>query len=446
MPVQQITTARGIGAATRGANLRHVLRGMAGALVLATALVTVAPAQADELDDQRDSLESQIADSNSALTTYESTLGAATEAVAASRASLADAQAALALAQSELDAAVVADQARAAELEVANQNLAAAQQRVQDGQVAIDELRSKAAEDMRISHQQNTALVTLGMVVGDNNTGDISSRLQWAQTLYSANSTALNELTQLQFQLQTDQATMATLEDGARVAKDAAAAQVVSRQSAQAAADAAAAEVARLHSENQAAEAAAAQAVEDERANNQAMQAEMAAVTQRINDRNAAAAAAEAQTAQSQETQSHVAPNSGDSGSGFPLAMPAEGPFTSPYGWRTNPVLGYSELHDGLDIGAGCGTGLYAAASGTVSEVGFVGGWGWRAVIDHGDIGGNWVSTGYNHAEGYIVSPGQWVERGQLIGYVGTTGLSTGCHLHFHVWVNGGLDDPINYL
>ena len=74
------------------------------------------------------------------------------------------------------------------------------------------------------------------------------------------------------------------------------------------------------------------------------------------------------------------------------------------------------------------------------------GGWGWKLTIDNGWIDGVQVSTGYNHAEGYVVSSGQSVSRGQVVGYTGTTGLSTGCHLHFHVWINGQITDPAGYL
>nr|WP_243863774.1 M23 family metallopeptidase [Brooklawnia cerclae] len=129
--------------------------------------------------------------------------------------------------------------------------------------------------------------------------------------------------------------------------------------------------------------------------------------------------------------------------------MPANGPYTSPFGYRYNPVYGYSELHDGLDIGASCGTNVYAAASGVVTQAipaASSGGWGNRVVIDNGWISGVQVSTGYNHMTNYIVSVGQSVSRGQVIGYVGTTGLSTGCHLHFHVWINGSVTDPAPYL
>ena len=92
---------------------------------------------------------------------------------------------------------------------------------------------------------------------------------------------------------------------------------------------------------------------------------------------------------------------------------------------------------------------VYAAADGTVIQTvptASSGGWGNRVVLDNGWVGGVQVSTGYNHMSSYIVSTGQWVSRGQVIGYIGTTGLSTGCHLHFEVRINGDPVNPAGYL
>ena len=132
------------------------------------------------------------------------------------------------------------------------------------------------------------------------------------------------------------------------------------------------------------------------------------------------------------------------------LTDPVPGaPETSPYGYRINPVLGTSELHDGVDLGGACGAPMYAAGAGTVAQIltpNQSGGYGNRLVIDHGLVNGVYLSTGYNHAQSYVVSVGQQVSQGQLIGYVGTTGLSTGCHLHFHVYVNGKTVDPLTWI
>ena len=111
---------------------------------------------------------------------------------------------------------------------------------------------------------------------------------------------------------------------------------------------------------------------------------------------------------------------------------------------RLHPVLGIRKLHDGTDFAAGCGTPIKAAASGTVAERYFNAGYGNRLMIDHGKVGGRYVTTGYNHATRYVVSVGQKVSKGQVVGYVGSTGYSTGCHLHLMVWENGSMVNPMS--
>ena len=111
------------------------------------------------------------------------------------------------------------------------------------------------------------------------------------------------------------------------------------------------------------------------------------------------------------------------------------GPITSPYGRRFHPILHYWKLHDGTDFRAGCGTRIRAPYNGRVEEKYYNGGYGNRLMIDHGYVRGKYVTTGYNHAIRYTVRVGQRVRKGQVIGYVGSTGYSTGCHLHLMVWL-----------
>jgi murein DD-endopeptidase MepM/ murein hydrolase activator NlpD len=87
-----------------------------------------------------------------------------------------------------------------------------------------------------------------------------------------------------------------------------------------------------------------------------------------------------------------------------------------------------------------------AAAPGRVVEVSYSSGWGNRVVIDHGVINGQALKTSYNHAASYQVAVGDTVARGQVIGAVGSTGVSTGCHLHFQVWLDGRATDPASVL
>ncbi len=114
------------------------------------------------------------------------------------------------------------------------------------------------------------------------------------------------------------------------------------------------------------------------------------------------------------------------------------GTITSPFGWRSNPFGGSPEFHQGLDIAAPMGTTVTAAAGGTVIMAQWYGGYGNYILIDHGGS----YSTGYGHLSAMYVAAGQSVQRGQAIGAVGSTGQSTGPHLHFEVRIGGKPVDP----
>lgn len=120
------------------------------------------------------------------------------------------------------------------------------------------------------------------------------------------------------------------------------------------------------------------------------------------------------------------------------FSWPVSGTITSPFGWRSNPFGGAPDFHPGLDIAAPSGTTVTAAASGTVILAQWYGGYGNFIMIDHGGS----VSSGYGHLSAMYVSVGQQVQRGQAIGAVGSTGHSTGPHLHFEVRINGKPVDP----
>lgn len=127
---------------------------------------------------------------------------------------------------------------------------------------------------------------------------------------------------------------------------------------------------------------------------------------------------------------------------------PTAGSVTSPFGMRMHPILHYMRMHDGDDIGGTCGQPIWAAQSGTVekAEMGYNGGSGNNVWVNNGDINGTQVSSGYLHMSRYIVKVGQHVDKGEVIGYVGSTGLSTACHLHFSIKKNGVQSDPMQYI
>jgi len=121
------------------------------------------------------------------------------------------------------------------------------------------------------------------------------------------------------------------------------------------------------------------------------------------------------------------------------LMMPAQGPITSYFGNRYHPILHFTRFHAGLDIGAGWGSPIVAAADGQVVGAGWSGGYGREVQIAH--AGG--LSSIYGHMSEIVAQPGSYVRAGQLIGYVGSSGLSTGPHLHFEVRQGG---QPVNPL
>ncbi len=129
------------------------------------------------------------------------------------------------------------------------------------------------------------------------------------------------------------------------------------------------------------------------------------------------------------------------SGSGA-FIWPVNGVITSPYGYRTHPIFGSTIYHSGMDIGVDYGTPVHAADSGVVVEAGWISGYGYAVIIDHG----NGLSTLYGHNESLNVSEGQSVSQGQVIAYAGSTGNSTGPHVHFEVRSNGDPVDPAAYL
>lgn len=166
------------------------------------------------------------------------------------------------------------------------------------------------------------------------------------------------------------------------------------------------------------------------------LNASSAQVTALLKERQAARAAAAAAAAAEQAQSYTWVQGSGQ------LGWPASGEITSPFGYRTHPIWGTTIYHAGIDIGVDEGVPVHAADGGTVVWSGWMGGYGYAVVIDHG----NGLSTLYGHNSELVVSEGEAVGKGQVIAYAGSTGNSTGPHVHFEVRVNGDPVDPMGYL
>lgn len=130
--------------------------------------------------------------------------------------------------------------------------------------------------------------------------------------------------------------------------------------------------------------------------------------------------------------------------SGF--IKPIQGRITSPFGWRTHPIFNSKSFHSGIDIGGPNLGAIRASNSGKVIYSGWYGGYGKVVILEHGIVNGKPITTLYAHMNSTAVSKGQRVSKGQVLGYEGTTGYSTGPHCHFEVRVNGQPNNPLNYI
>lgn len=128
------------------------------------------------------------------------------------------------------------------------------------------------------------------------------------------------------------------------------------------------------------------------------------------------------------------------------LRAPVVGPVTSPFGWRYHPILHVNKLHTGTDFGVPSGTPVRAAHEGVVLDSYYNSAYGNRVVVDHGLVNGVYLVTTYNHLTRSTVRDGEELKRGEVLGYSGSTGYSTGPHLHFETLENGNFVDPMKWL
>ncbi|MGI8457357.1 MAG: peptidoglycan DD-metalloendopeptidase family protein [Propionibacteriaceae bacterium] len=458
----------------------RLLRGaLAVVVVSAVTAGVVAPlAAADSLTDQRDRVKRQIAATKQVLNESTHQLNAAVAAVETATSKLAVARAEFARTQRDLAAAKKRDVAMAAQLRQTRADLAEAKAKVVQGQRELDAEQAMVGNMVRDQYQQQTNLLPIALLTSSTSMGDFQTRIQWATTMFDTTQATIVRLQELQTQLVAEKARQTTLEQQVATQRQAAAENLATTRTLEAQAKSQAASVATLLGRARSARASAASDVASDQKQYAALQSERGTVERRIAMRiaaqkaTAARAAARARAAEQAavaartkvaavrkgrssrsssrpstsspaRSSGSISASAGSASHGF--IYPVNAPITSPYGMRLHPVLHYWKLHDGTDFGAGCGTPIHAAYSGTVVEKYFNAGYGNRLMIDHGNVDGSYVTTGYNHAIRYTVGVGQHVSTGQLIGYVGTTGYSTGCHLHLMVWRNGSMINPMTW-
>lgn len=425
---------------------RNLVRGLAVALALATFVVTGAPdARSDDLDDRRANLDRALAAADHAIDDASAQVNLAVTAANAAKEELSGAQARLAKAESATAAARKLAEQRKQELAAAEHQVRKAEADVAAAQAAFDSTDARINEEITVITQQSGALVDFALLLTDIDMSRLNQRAQLSETLFTASAIQLDELQARRFTLDAAKVAADAARADAEAARRAADDQLAVAQEVEAEADRLRDEVAAKVTARDAALSSAREELAQEEQRQAALEAESKDVDKRIADRVAAAEAKRAaeEAARKQQSTTSQSNSGSSSSSSATFLRPVDGRITSPYGMRLHPVLGYWKLHDGTDFGASCDTPIRAAQDGVVAERYYNSGYGNRLMIDHGRFDGKYVTTGYNHASRYVVGVGQKVSRGQVIGYVGSTGYSTGCHLHLMVWENGSVVDPM---
>ena len=420
-------------------------------LVCAVAIffaVSTPNAQAEDLNAEKDRVDAAVASAKTNVDQSSWALQAANDRVAEAQDKVAAAQADLDAAQAEVEKAEAISAEKAAELEQANRELEQAQAEEAEGQAKVDAQKDAVADYARSIYQDNLPLISVATLINTKTTATLANRVQWTDTVLTTNQVDLDNLRMLQAELASARANNELAQARADQAQQEADAQLEATQSVQQEAQQARDNLQAALDEQQQAQADAKDALDADQAQLAQMQAEQADVNARIaEEARKAEAARKAEEARQAEAAKAAGSGSGSSTvSSSGLIWPVSGPITSLYGYRIHPIYGTRLFHDGLDIGAGCGVPIKAAAAGRVSQEYYSSGYGYRLFIDHGWVGGQYMTTAYNHMSGYAVPTGTWVSQGQTVGYVGTTGASTGCHLHLMLWVGGTMTNVLPYL
>ena len=418
---------------------------------MALGTLSVPYAFADDLKHKQKRVEQQIDRAHDDVEESSKQLRAASARLEAARTQLADARTALATARGKLAVAQERDALMQAELAQAEATLAQAQAELDAGQADVAAQRDVVGDTItRLYLEGDPDLMAFASLIDAESAQDLSRRAEINEVMVESQTRDYDQLQAAEVLLTVDEDQVEEARDDVAVKREAAAENLVTMQQLESEATDAKGDVVVLVGERASAEDDAAKArardlrklreAEREKARIEEMLRKRAAAALR-RARAKAAALAAANAANSQAAMNaRVGPTSGL------LQMPVAGGVTSPFGYRTHPIYGYWGLHDGADFGGGCAQPIVAAESGRVIASYWSDVYGNRLIIDHGALAGAGVATIYNHAASYTVNTGTQVQRGEVIGYVGDTGWSTGCHLHFSVMANGKAVNPADYF
>ena len=418
-----------------------------GVLALGLMGSLASPSYAKSLDDQRKEVRKAMVVAKKDIKNSEQAVKDATAALTASQDKLDRAQAKLAQMRSDLADAKTEQTAIAAALVTARAELAKAEAAKAKAAADVDQQLAVITAAVRTQYQQQTDLVGLAVVLGSESPADLAQRLQWSTTIFDNVSAQYARLQALKDQLTAAEQKKADAEKAVAAQDKAAKANVKKVQQLTNDAATQAAAVAQLVKENEKKKTAAKAALAaDEKAyaDLQKKNDEISAAIKK-RDEEARKKAEEEKKKQQEATDGNDDPIVTPSG----FIRPVPGAVGSGFGMRFHPILHRWRMHWGEDLHASCGTPLRAMANGRVTmtiPTRSSGGLGNYTVINYGVYDGKSLSSGYAHQSKFLVHEGERVTAGQIVGLVGTTGLSTGCHLHLQIYENGNLVNPAKYV
>ncbi|WP_299033520.1 M23 family metallopeptidase [uncultured Pseudokineococcus sp.] len=457
---------------------RCLVRPVVAALGLAVAVALVpgggpaAAAPADDARAEKQAVDSSLSALQGDLVGTSAELTAAYAEYASVQEELPGAQAAADLARQVQAQAQAAADDLAQRLSASEKAQTAAQQSVQETEVAMSESKSSLGNIAASSYRSSGVPKGLALAMGSSDPDDFASRTAAVSGLSAAEADVLAALSSDEAVRQSATNRLVAVREQVAGLKAEAEAQLAVATEATQAAEQRQAEVEALVVRQQQAVATIESRQAEEEARLQELQSESdslgaqlraIAEEERRKEAEAAAAAAAAQAAEAARSSSSSSGSSSSSSassaraaapsavsrsagrdSGGALMRP-QGSVTSPFGMRMHPIKGYMRMHNGVDFASGCGTPIRAAEDGTVVSASYNGSYGNIIVLNHGIVSGQPVATAYAHLQSFAVRSGP-VSRGDVIGYEGTTGGSTGCHLHFEVRISGSPVDPLNWV
>jgi murein DD-endopeptidase MepM/ murein hydrolase activator NlpD len=308
-------------------------------------------------------------------------------------------------------------------------------QQAEESAAAVEEQRDRIGRIARAAYQGGGSLGEVSMLLEARSPADFAERLVALQTVVSSQRSVLSDLRTVEESYGTQTHDLERVRDALAAADEEAQRELRAIAQLEARARAAEEQVGRLVAAREAALAAAraAQAADD------AAHARRETVSSELQAELSARAQQELGAAGRRDGATVPARRGA-------LAWPVQGRVSSPFGMRVHPITGAYKLHTGIDVSAACGTPIRAARDGVVVAAGWNSAYGWRTVVSHGAVDGVLLTTTYNHQERLGAQVGDQVGTGQVLGTVGSTGYSTGCHLHLELFVNSSLVDPAPWL